>query len=70
MGEIWRFPTVFSERNLPVDTLERLEVNREMLALGFIAQSQVGCSPGPATNQQNWVLGESAVDSTRFLLDS
>jgi len=26
--------------NLPVDTLERLEVNREMLALGFIAQSQ------------------------------
>ena len=50
-----------------MDTLERLEVNREMLALGFIAQSQV--LPG-ATNQQNWVLGESAVDSTRFLLDS
>lgn len=28
-------------RNLPVDTLERLEVNRELLADGFVAQSQV-----------------------------
>ena len=45
-------------RNLPVDTLERLEVNREMLSLGFIAQSQVL----PASNQQNWV-GERTVDS-------
>ena len=30
-----------------MDTLERLEVNREMLALGFIAQSQArdpGCN--------------------------
>ncbi|CAK9111832.1 unnamed protein product [Durusdinium trenchii] len=27
--------------NLPVDTLERLEVNRELLADGFVAQSQV-----------------------------
>ena len=64
------FRQFFSGRNLPVDTLERLEVNREMLALGFIAQSQVR-DPGPATNQQNWVLGERiAVDSTRFLLDS
>lgn len=26
--------------NLPVDTLDRLEVNRELLSLGFVAQSQ------------------------------
>ena len=41
--------TTVGRRNLPVDTLERLEVNREMLSLGFIAQSQVGA---PGTNQQ------------------
>ena len=57
-GEIWRFPTVFSGRNLPVDTLERLEVNREMLALGFIAQSQVRTrGPQPTNRIGYWERG-------------